>query len=65
MSKNIRKMKLDFWGWTEENGRVTVGELIVFTQFNRHTLRKHLESLVKTNQIQQNGIGKGTWYTLS
>ena len=48
-----------------ENGRVTVGELIVFTQFNRNTLRKHLESLVKANQIEQNGIGKGTWYTLN
>ena len=48
-----------------ENGRVNVGELIVFTQFNRNTLRKHLESLVKTNQIQQNGVGKGTWYTLN
>jgi Fic family protein len=48
-----------------ENGRITVGELVVFTQFNRSTLRKHLESLVKSNQIQQNGIGKGTWYTLN
>ena len=47
-----------------ENGRVTISELIVFTQFNRHTLRKHLQSLVKNNQIQQNGVGKGTWYAL-
>jgi Fic family protein len=47
-----------------ENGRITVSELVVFTQYNRNTLRKHLESLVKTKQILQNGVGKGTWYTL-
>jgi Fic family protein len=47
-----------------ENGRITMGELVTFTQYNRNTLQKHLESLVKNNQIQKNGVGKGTWYNL-
>ena len=47
-----------------ENGRMTISELVTFTQYNRNTLRKHLESLVKNNQIQRNGVGKGTWYNL-
>ncbi|WP_109742332.1 Fic family protein [Arcicella aurantiaca] len=47
-----------------ENGRITIKELQISTQYNRNTLQKHLESLVKTNQIQQNGQGKGTWYSL-
>jgi predicted HTH transcriptional regulator len=38
--------------------------LVTFTQYNRNTLQKHLESLVKNNQIQRNGVGKGTWYNL-
>ncbi len=46
------------------NGRITISELITFTQYNRNTLQKHLESLVKNNQIQRNGVGKGTWYSL-
>jgi Fic family protein len=47
-----------------ENGRITISELVTFTQYNRNTLQKHLESLVKNNQIQRNGVGKGTWYNL-
>lgn len=47
-----------------ENGRITIGELVTITQYNRNTLGKHLESLVKKNQIQKNGVGKGTWYNL-
>jgi Fic family protein len=45
-------------------GRITIGELAKTTNYNRNTLRKHLENLVKTRQIQQNGVGKGTWYSL-
>ncbi|MES2518937.1 MAG: Fic family protein [Bacteroidota bacterium] len=47
-----------------ENGRITIGELVTITQYNRNTLGKHLESLVRKNQIQKNGVGKGTWYNL-
>ena len=47
-----------------QNGRITIGELVTITQYNRNTLGKHLESLVKKNQIQKNGVGKGTWYNL-
>ena len=45
-------------------GRITMSELETFTQYNRNTLRKHLENLVKINQIQKNGAGKGSFYTL-
>lgn len=45
-------------------GRITVGELEKLTSYSRHSLKKHLEKLVKTKQIRQNGAGKGTWYTL-
>ncbi len=45
-------------------GKITMGELEKITKYNRNTLRLHLEKLIKTNQIQKNGIGKGTWYTL-
>ena len=45
-------------------GRITMSELETFTQYNRHTLRKHLENLVKIKQIQRNSAGKGSYYTL-
>ena len=45
-------------------GRITIGELEKLTSINRSTLSKNLENLVKNKQIQQNGRGKGTWYSL-
>lgn len=45
-------------------GRITVGELEKLTSYSRNNLKKYLEKLVKTQQIKQNGTGKGTWYTL-
>lgn len=45
-------------------GRITVGELEKLTAYSRHNLKKGLEKLVKTGQIRQNGMGKGTWYTM-
>ncbi len=45
-------------------GRIKMGELEKLTSINRNTLRKNLENLVKNKQIQQNGHGKGTWYSL-
>jgi Fic family protein len=46
-------------------GRITVGELEKMTSYSRSNLKKYLEKLVKTQQIKQNGTGKGTWYTLA
>ena len=48
----------------QSRGRITMGELEKMTSFSRPSLRKYIEKLVKTEQIQQNGVGKGTWYTL-
>jgi Fic family protein len=44
-------------------GRVTVKEIVATTHANRNTIKKHLEALVEKNYLQQNGIGKGTWYS--
>jgi Fic family protein len=47
----------------QSRGRVTMSELETMTSYSRHSLRKYLEKLVKTQQIKQNGVGKGTWYS--
>ncbi len=46
----------------KSRGRVTIGELVVLTNANRNTIKKHLENLVETNQLSKHGTGKGTWY---
>jgi Fic family protein len=49
----------------QSRGRITMGELELLTSANRNTLRKNLENLVKNKQLRQNGVGKGTWYSLA
>lgn len=46
----------------KSRGRITVQEIVLFTNANRNTVKKHLENLVKTNRITKHGVGKGTWY---
>jgi Fic family protein len=48
----------------KERGQVTMGELETLTAQSRHSLRRHLSKLVHDQLIRQNGVGKGTWYTL-
>ncbi|MBK9017294.1 MAG: Fic family protein [Saprospiraceae bacterium] len=48
----------------KERGRLTMGELEKLTNQSRNSLRRHLEKLVQERLIQQNGVGKGTWYSL-
>ena len=45
-------------------GRITISELEALTHFKRSTLKVHLSNLVKSNQIKQNGMGRGFWYSL-
>ncbi len=45
-------------------GRVTIGELVVLTNANRNTVKKHLENLVAKRHLQQHGMGRGSWYSL-
>ena len=48
----------------KSRGRLTVREIVTITNANRNTIKKHLESLVKNNYLQQSGTGKGTWYSI-
>ena len=48
----------------KSRGRITIKEVVMLTQQNRNTIKKHLDNLVKQNQLIKNGVGKGTWYSL-
>lgn len=48
----------------KSRSRITIGEVVTLTAANRNTVKKHLEALVSAKHIQQNGAGKGTWYSL-
>jgi Fic family protein len=48
---------------TKSRGRITMKDIVFITGANRNTIKKHLESLVENKYLQQNGTGKGTWYS--
>ena len=48
----------------KETGRVTTGEIVMVTKANRATIKKSLVELVRSKLLQQDGKGKGTWYSL-
>lgn len=47
----------------ESRGRISVKDVVAITNANRNTVKKHLESLVEKNYLDQGGVGKGTWYS--
>lgn len=45
-----------------EHGRVTVRDAAALTGANRHTIKDHLQQLVRAGHLVQQGRGRGTWY---
>ncbi|MCP5361624.1 MAG: Fic family protein [Hyphomicrobiales bacterium] len=48
--------------FAKEHGRLTIGQIVDLTGANRNTVKKHLQTLVAANHLNQQGAGKGTWY---
>jgi len=46
----------------EEQGKITISQIVKITGANRNTVKKHLQTLVMANHLAQHGKGKGTWY---
>lgn len=46
----------------KEHGKLSIAEIVKITQANRNTVKVHLSKLVFENQIQKEGVGKGTIY---
>jgi predicted HTH transcriptional regulator len=45
-------------------GKITIGEIsTLLNDHSRPTIKKHLEKLVKINQLTKHGNKKGTYYT--
>ena len=42
--------------------RITISDIVSYTQANRNTIKKHLRSLVRDKFLIQHGRGKGSWY---
>jgi Fic family protein len=60
----LPELSLQILELVKSRGRITVKEVVTLTNANRSTIKRHLETLVEKNYLKQNGIGKGTWYSI-
>lgn len=44
-------------------GRISLSEAVSLTGGNQNTIKKHIQSLVKSNLLVKNGAGRGVWYS--
>jgi Fic family protein len=49
---------------TKSRERITIKEIVILTEANRNTIKKHLDALVKGNHLIKHGVSKGVWYSL-
>lgn len=59
----LPKLSIQILELIKSRGRITISEVVTLTRANRNTVKKHLENLVENSYLQQNGTGKGTWYS--
>ena len=60
----LPELSLQILQLVKSRGKTTISDIVTTTNANRNTIKKHLETLVNTNRLQKNGVGKGTWYCL-
>jgi len=61
---DIPPLSRDLLQIAKERGRLTVRDAVAVTGANRNTVKAHIKQLVRRELLQQEGIGKGTWYRL-
>ncbi len=61
----LPELSLKILELVKSRGRITISDVVVLTNANRNTIKKHLENLARTNQLLKHGTGKGTWYAFA
>ena len=64
LMSQLPELSLAILEFVQSRGRITVKDIVSLSNANRNTVKKHLENLVENNYLEQNGVGKGTWYSL-
>lgn len=59
----LPELSLKILELVKSRGRITISDIVVLTEANRNTIKKHLEALVDDKHLLKHGIGKGTWYS--
>lgn len=60
----LPELSLKILELVKSRGRIAISDVVVLTEANRNTIKKHLEALVDNKHLLKHGIGKATWYSL-
>jgi len=61
----LPELSLKILELVKSRGRISISDVVVLTEANRNTIKKHLETLVDDKYLLRHGVGKATWYSLS
>lgn len=61
---HISEISAQLLALIQKHGRLSVTEMVNMTNINKNTVKKHVQDLVKNQQIVMHGKGKATWYTI-
>lgn len=61
---HVPKISAQLLDLIQEHGKLSIGEMTTMTHLNRNTIKKHVQELVKNNQIIKHGRGRSTWYSI-
>jgi len=62
MADSLPQLSMKILELARGHGRLTNAQVVKLTGANRNTIKKHLQALVASNRLKQQGTGKGTWY---
>src|SRR2546423_672609 len=65
LSGQLPELSLKILELVKSRGRISISDVVVLTEANRNTIKKHLETLVDDKYLLRHGVGKATWYSLS
>lgn len=59
------ELSLQIFEIVRQRGRITTQTAVQITTANRSTIKQHLQKLVLSGHLVQNGAGRGAWYSLA
>ena len=59
----LPQLSLSILELVKTRGRLTLSEAVTLTGGNQNTIKKHIQSLVKSGLLVKNGAGRGVWYS--
>jgi Fic family protein len=62
---SVSTLSLSILDLAKKQGRITIHDVVIMSDANRNTIKKHLSQLTQAGQLQKHGAGRWVWYSLA